>query len=217
MARDNWQIFQFNSANTVARVVANQILPLWGAPITHTQPEMWEVGVEILQGPIHTKNTWPPGLVPDPNCTPQICCSSGNTHPPTKKHFRTHSSTKFMHNLTAWYQLKIDPGDTIGNMHTLHKKTKTMAYTQNSATMLKIWNLQHIGAHIQKHIMTHIWDSRANVRKPKTFVWTNRKEGMSVLIWPPVDTLNPKSVQNCTQFLLVDWLEETSTRLYYMM
>ncbi len=34
-----------NSANTVARVVANQILPLWGAPITHTQPEMWEVGV----------------------------------------------------------------------------------------------------------------------------------------------------------------------------
>ncbi len=125
MARDNWQIFQFNSANTVARVVVNQILPPWGAPITHTQPEMWEVGVEIPQGAIHTKNTWPPGLVPDPNCTPQICCSSGNTHPPTKKHFRTHSSTKFMHNLTAWYQLKIDPGDTIGNMHTLHEKTKT--------------------------------------------------------------------------------------------
>ncbi len=23
---------------------------------THTQPEMWEVGVEILQGAIHTKN-----------------------------------------------------------------------------------------------------------------------------------------------------------------
>ncbi len=34
--------------------------------------------------------TWPPGL-PDPNCTPQICCSSG-TH--LQETFRTHSSTK---------------------------------------------------------------------------------------------------------------------------
>ncbi len=28
----------------------------WAKGFTHTQPEMWEVGVEILQGAIHTKN-----------------------------------------------------------------------------------------------------------------------------------------------------------------
>ncbi len=58
-----------------------------GQRISLTHNLKWEVGVEILQGAIHKKITvapketitWPPGLVPDPNCTPQICCSSG-TH-----------------------------------------------------------------------------------------------------------------------------------------
>lgn len=65
--------------------------------------------------------TWPPGLVPDPNCAPQICCRSGSTHPPTESISGYTRAPKLMHNTTAWYQLKIGPGATIGNMHTLHK------------------------------------------------------------------------------------------------
>ncbi len=131
--------------------------------------------------------TWPPGLAPDPNCTPQICCSSGNTHPPTRNISGHTRAPKYMHNLTAWYQLKIDPGDTIGNMYTLHENKnngidpKLCYYVKNlePATYRCTHTETHNDTHMRfTELMYDLTSYTPNEPKPKTFVWTNRKEGM---------------------------------------
>ncbi len=94
-----------NSANTVARVVANQILPLWGAPIQ----------IESDQG---THN----------GIDPKLCYYVKNLEPATYRctHTETHNDT--------------------------HIRFTELMYDLTSYT--------------------------PNETKPKTFVWTNRKEGM---------------------------------------
>ncbi len=133
--------------------------------------------------------TWPPGLVPDPNCTPQICCSSGNTHPPTRNISGHTQAPKFMHNLTAWYQLKIDPGDTIGNMYTLHENKnngidpKLCYYVKNlePATYRCTHTETHNDTHIRfTELMYNLTSYTPNEPKPKTFC-LDQPKGRNVL------------------------------------
>ncbi|XP_056102113.1 uncharacterized protein LOC130081180 [Rhinichthys klamathensis goyatoka] len=91
-----------------------------------------------------------------------------------------------MHNLTAWYQLKIDPGDTIGSMYTLHENNnngtdpKLCYYVKHlePATYRCTHTETHNDTHIRfKELMYDLTSYTPNEPKPKAFVWTNRKEG----------------------------------------
>ncbi len=85
-----------------------------------------------------------------------------------------------MHNLTAWYQLKIDPGDTIGNMYTLHENKNNGIDPKLCYYVKNLEPATYRCTHTETHNDTHMRFTETNVRSHVVHItsWTNRKEGM---------------------------------------
>ncbi|XP_065127292.2 uncharacterized protein [Paramisgurnus dabryanus] len=151
--------------------------------------------------------TWPPGVVPEPNCPSKICCKVGSDHLPIVNISGDTPAPTFFHNITAWYQLKAEPGAKIGSMRTLYEKinngldpkicylTKNLEPATYRCTHTETINTTHMSYTEYKFDVTsYVPDNN----QPEAFVWTSQREGMYCVGKCVNDPDNYTGPQNCT-------------------
>ncbi|KAL2092522.1 hypothetical protein ACEWY4_012320 [Coilia grayii] len=143
--------------------------------------------------------TWPPGVAPEPNCDTQICCGAGSTHLPTKNTTGYIQYSPELHNLTVWYQLKSRPDSNIGLMHIMYRLPNKGQDPKKCYRTRDLEPYAYRCTHTGPHNATHIEyiDTTFNLslptadeNKPKPFVWTTRKEGVSSTQWCVTSEMN---------------------------
>ncbi|XP_063077401.1 uncharacterized protein LOC134467451 [Engraulis encrasicolus] len=151
---------------------------------------------KFFKGPEHTDLTilptkqniaWPPGVAPDQNCNTQICCNEGSTHPPSKSLVGYTPHPEELQNSTAWYQLKNFPHTNVGAMYILYQIKNDGKDPKKCYRTKDLEPAAYRCMHMAPHNLTHIFynDITYNLSlpltdesRPKTFVWTARKEGV---------------------------------------
>nr|XP_055052864.1 uncharacterized protein LOC129438243 [Misgurnus anguillicaudatus] len=151
--------------------------------------------------------TWPPGVTSERNCATKICCKIGSNHPPIMNISGETPARTYSHNITAWYQLKLEPGAKVGGLRTLYEKinngidpkicyfTKDLEPAVYRCTHTETINSTHMSFVDYKFNLTsYVPDDN----DPKTFIWTSRKEGTYCVGKCEPDVNSYTSPQNCT-------------------